>query len=235
MTEQIAFRYCAAASVSSQYDRDYVLRRYALLGAPPAVIGNYIDVQHFSPRPNVVPRERMVFVGRLSAQKNLDAAIRAAAWVAIGLDIIGDGPDRIKLQTLAETLGADIRWLGLLPNDDLPNVLASYRYFLMPSIWEGMPKALLEAMAAGMICIGNNALGINEVIEDGVTGYLSSGPEVGQLAEAIQRATAGDHTSVVSRARAFICANFSLDAVVAREQAIFNRLSITATHRGAAC
>jgi glycosyltransferase involved in cell wall biosynthesis len=234
MTEIIAFRHCAAASVSSQYDRDYVVRRYALSSAQPAVIGNYIDVQHFSPRPDVQPRERMVFVGRLSAQKNLEAAIRASALVGVGLDIIGDGPCRDKLQSLAERLGADIQWLGLLPNDDLPNVLADYRYFLMPSLWEGMPKALLEAMAAGMICIGNNALGINEVIRDGVTGYLSSGPEARDLALAIRRAMAEDQVAIAAAAREFICENFSLEVVAARESAIFKRLPIMAIDQGTA-
>jgi len=234
MTEQIAFRFCAAASVSSQYDRDYVVRRYALPGAPPAVIGNFIDVQRFSPRPSVVARERMVFVGRFSAQKNLEAAIRASNSVGVGLDVIGDGPDRVKLQSLAEALDADIQWLGLLPNDALPDVLASYRYFLLPSLWEGMPKALLEAMAVGMICIGNDALGINEVIQDGVTGYLSSGPEASQLIQAIQRAMAGNHASVAVAGRAYICENFSLEAVAARERDIFNSLRIMATHNGEA-
>lgn len=228
MTEKIAFRYCAVASVSSRYDRDYVVRRYALSGALPVVIGNYIDVQNFSPRPNVEPRERMIFIGRLSAQKNLEAAIRASASVGVGLDIVGDGPDRDKLQSLVRELGADIQWLGLLPNEGLPDVLASYRYFLLPSLWEGMPKALLEAMAVGMVCIGNDAQGINEVIRDGVTGYLSSGPEAGQLAQAIQRAMAGNSSSVASAARTFICDNFSLEAVAARERVIFNSLSSVA-------
>lgn len=234
MTEKIAFRHCAAASVSSQYDRDYVVRRYSLSGASPVVIGNYIDVQRFSRRPNIVPRERMVFVGRLSTQKNLEAAISACVSAGVGLDIIGEGPERDKLQSLARAQGADIGWLGLLPNDDLPDVLARYRYFLLPSLWEGMPKALLEAMAAGMVCIGNNALGINEVIRDGVTGYLSNGPEAGHLAQAIQRAMAGDRASIAVAARKFICENFSLEAVAARERAIFNGLPIAAVRRGAA-
>jgi glycosyltransferase involved in cell wall biosynthesis len=226
-TEKIAFRFCGAASVSSQHDREYVLNRYAFTNEPPHIIGNYVDISRFSPLSNIERKVRVVFVGRLTAQKNLKAAIRAVTSVGIGLDIIGDGPERKKLQTFAGALGGDIRWLGLLSNNELPEVLASYRFFLLPSFWEGMPKVLLEAMAVGVICIGNNAPGIREVIEDGVTGYLSVGPEDGKLAKALQRAIAGDHASVESRARDFVCKNFSLDAVVARERFIFDNLIIT--------
>jgi glycosyltransferase involved in cell wall biosynthesis len=201
-----------------------VVRRYAITGEPPAIIGNYIDVQRFAPGPNILARERMVFVGRISAQKNLDAAIRASASAGIGLDIIGDGPDLHKLRVLAERLDADILWLGLLSNDDLPEVLATYRYFLLPSLWEGMPKALLEAMAMGLICIGNNALGINEVIKDGLTGYLSPSPCPDDIATTIRRALVGDRERVAFAAREFVRSTFSLEAVAAKEREVFSTI-----------
>lgn len=232
LTEIIAFRYCAASSVSSRYDRDYIVRRYGLSEAPPAVIGNYIDIKRFSPREGSIVRERMVFVGRLSPQKNLDSAIAACVSAGVGLDIIGDGPDRSKLQALARDLGADIGWFGVLPNDRLPEVLAAYRYFFLPSLWEGMPKALLEAMAAGMVCVGNDAIGINEVIRDGVTGYLSSGADVHHLAQAVRRALVGDHVSVSAAGRAFVCENYSLDTVAGRELAILANLRVAHAYRG---
>lgn len=228
LTEWIAFRRCTAAAVSSRHDRDYVVRRYRLSATPPAVVGNYIDIEHFSPRPGIEARERMVYIGRLSAQKNLEAALRASVSAGIGLDIVGDGPERDTLQKLGRDLGADVGWLGTLPNACLPEVLASYRYFFLPSLWEGMPKALLEAMAAGLVCIGNDALGINEVIADGVTGYLSTGPEAANLAEAVARARTADRGPVAAAARNFVRQNFSLDAVAAAERAIFSKILSTA-------
>lgn len=233
LTEMIALRFCNAVSVSSHHDRDYLIRRYGI-SVEPTVIGNYIDVGRFLPQSDVSALERMIFVGRLSKQKNLEAGIAACASVGIGLDIVGNGPDREKLQKLAYELNADIRWLGVVPNDDLPRLLSSYRYFFIPSLWEGMPKALLEAMAAGLVCVGNNALGINEVIQDGVTGYLSTGPDVASLADALCRSMADNSAAVAIAARTFVCENFSLEAVTARERDIFISLLLGTSKWGKA-
>jgi glycosyltransferase involved in cell wall biosynthesis len=225
LTERLGLFFCDAISVASKHDRDYLIKRYGL-SITPSVIGNYVDVDLFSPRENVVKQDRLIFIGRLTKQKNLIAGIIACASVGVGLDIVGDGPDKEMLQTLAQELHADVRWMGTFPNDDLPELMSSYRYFFIPSLWEGMPKALLEAMAVGLVCIGNNSSGINEIIQDGVTGFLSSGPDAGSLEYALSRALCCDAAAVTVTARAFICENFSLQAVASRESAIFSAISV---------
>lgn len=224
LTEKLVFRNCDAASVSSRFDRGYILERYGSDMRPPFVIGNYIDIDRFSPRPDKSRSERLIFVGRLSPQKNLAAAISACAQVQVGLDVIGDGPDRKALHELAADLKADVRWLGVFPNELLPERLTEYRFFYLPSLWEGMPKALLEAMAAGLVCIGNNTTGINEVIEDGVTGYLSRGADPAALATAIRRALSGDVDGVSAAARDFVSRNFSLSGIARQEREVFSAL-----------
>lgn len=221
-TEKLAFRHCDAASVSSRFDRDYVVERYDVRA--PFVLGNYIDIDRFSPRPDKSKSDRLIFVGRLSPQKNLGAAIPACAQARIGLDVIGDGPDKQALHALAHEVRADVRWLGVVPNERLPERLVGYRFFYLPSLWEGMPKALLEAMAAGLVCIGNDTTGINEVIEDGVTGYLSKGADQEALAAAIRRALSGDVDAVSAAARDFVSRNFSLSAIARQEREIFSVL-----------
>lgn len=224
LTEVIAFKRSSASSVSSRFDRDYVVKRYFSTLRAPVVVGNYIDIDAFAPRPNGAKSERLVFVGRLSPQKNLEAAITACAAVQAGLDIVGDGPDREALKKTAMALGADIGWLGVVANDRLPELLSGYRHFFLPSLWEGMPKALLEAMSSGLVCIGNNATGINEVIEEGVTGYLSSGPTAPELANAIRRAMNGDRESISVAGRDYVCRHFSLAVIAAKEARIFSCL-----------
>ena len=223
LIESLALRFANVTSVSSNYDRDYLVRRYNLT-LPPKVIGNYIDIDRFKPYVYAQARERMIFVGRLSKQKNLESGITACSMIGIGMDIVGDGPNREKLQDLAHKLKADIRWLGTVPNDDLPRLLSSYKYFFIPSFWEGMPKALLEAMAVGLVCVGNNTLGINEVIQDGETGYLSDGPDIESLIYALQRSITDDTRKVGVAARTYVHKNFSLEAVAERERIIFNTL-----------
>lgn len=220
-TEKLALRHCDAASVSSRFDRDYIVERYGPDKRTLFVLGNYIDVDRFSPRPTKYRSDRLIFVGRLSQQKNLAVAISACAQAQVGLDIIGDGPDRKALQKLAADLGADVRWLGVFSNESLPDRLRAYRFFYLPSLWEGMPKALLEAMAVGLVCIGNDTTGINEVIEDGVTGYLSKGADSAALATAIRRALSGDTNAVSAAARDFVSRNFSLSAIARQEREIF--------------
>ncbi len=224
LTEAIAFRNCDASSVSSRFDREYVVSRYSVAAQPPDIIGNYVDTVAFAPRADGSRRERLVFVGRISPQKNLAEAIAACASARIGLDIVGDGPNRDALEKLAVALHADVAWLGIVPNEKLPALLGAYRYFLLVSLWEGMPKALLEAMSAGLVCIGNDTTGINELITDGVTGYLSAGPAARQIETAIRRAREGEREGVSMAARAHICQHFSLEAVAAREREVFVRL-----------
>ena len=223
-TEKLAFRHCDAASVSSRFDRDYIVERYGPNVRAPIVLGNYIDVDRFSPRPGKSKSDRLVFVGRLSPQKNLAAAIAACAQAQVGLDVIGDGPERKALYELAAGVKADVRWLGVFPNKSLPERLTEYRFFYLPSLWEGMPQALLEAMAAGLVCIGNDTTGINEVIDDGVTGYLSKGADPAALAKAIRRALSGDVDAVSAAARNFVSRNFSLSTIARQEHAIFSAL-----------
>jgi len=221
LTERLAFWLSARASVSSHYDLEYVTRKYGLEESPPAVIGNFVDTAVFAPAASGHRRDRAIFVGRLSAEKNLEMAIRACRQCGIGLDIIGKGPERLRLEGIGREIGADVTWLGVVANDELPNHLNRCRFFILPSLWEGMPKALLEAMACGLVCIGNNATGINEIIGDGVTGYLSAGPLAADLAEAIQRAMHGDYESVSAAARHYIVSQFSLAAIAGKEADVF--------------
>jgi glycosyltransferase involved in cell wall biosynthesis len=111
-----------------------------------------------------------------------------------------------------------------MPNKSLPNLFKDYRYFILPSLWEGLPKALIEAMSAGLVCIGNNTTGINEIIEDNVTGYLSISSEVQDLTNALERALAGDFLRVSQAAREYVRNEFSLQMIADQERVIFENI-----------
>jgi glycosyltransferase involved in cell wall biosynthesis len=230
VNEYLAFRLASSSSVSSRYDRDYIVQRYGEKVPQPMIVGNYVDTALFSPpTQDEKVNNRILYVGRLSPEKNLDNAIAACATVGLGLDVIGTGTELPHLRKIAVKCGASVRWLGVVPNNQLPELFHGYRYFILPSLWEGLPKALIEAMSAGLICIGNDTTGINEIIEDGVTGYLSPSADAAALAKTLRRALAGDHDHISCAGREFACNEFSLDAIAAKEQAIFT--SILATKR----
>jgi len=120
---------------------------------------------------------------------------------------------------------ARVNFMGVVPNAELPSVLSRYRYYVLPSRYEGMPKTLLEAMACGLVCIGTNVDGINEVIEDDVTGFLARGTDSPEILEAIMRAVNSDDKSISERATQRILRDFSLEAFVEKELQIMERFS----------
>lgn len=129
---------------------------------------------------------RMLFVGRLVYQKGLDILLDALAetkkldWQ---LTLVGDGPRRQWLSERVQSLGlADrIAFRGWLTREELPAAYSDANLFVYPSRHEGMPNALLEAMSAGLPSIATRIAGNEELIEDGLNGYLVESEDVGQL------------------------------------------------------
>jgi glycosyltransferase involved in cell wall biosynthesis len=125
-------------------------------------------------------------VGRLHPVKNLDLLIQAIAQLPdASLTIIGDGPQRESLVTLAAQLNALVRFLGIVPQKQIALELNRSELFVLPSREEGHPKALIEAMAVGTAVLGTDVTGIREFIEHGQTGWLCR-PDSASLQEAIQ-------------------------------------------------
>jgi glycosyltransferase involved in cell wall biosynthesis len=137
--------------------------------------------------------ETVLVVGRLTAIKNngfvIEAFARAAApardW---RLELVGDGPQRQELGALAEGLGVSAQ-VSLAGNasDCAPHYRRA-AIFVIASLFEGSPNALLEAMAHGLPCIVSDALpGATEYIEDGKTGLTFRAGDVDHLAAQIAR------------------------------------------------
>lgn len=134
---------------------------------------NYIDINLFRPL-NLIRKEKSVlYIGRLIRGKNLFNLIEAFKYSdEYTLDFIGTGPLESKLKERAESINQNINFLGIIPNEKLPEIINQYQIFVLPSYFEGNPKVLLEAMSCGIACIGSNIKGINNIIEHRVNGYL---------------------------------------------------------------
>jgi len=225
--EHFAYSNATIATVTSERQAHYISERYSVSGENVQVIPNYIDTQLFAPRESANKYAgRIVFVGRLNEEKNLFNLIKAIAQTGLILDICGKGELRDKLEAWAKRLNAKVNFMGVVPNNELPHVLNRYRYYILPSFHEGMPKSLLEAMACGLVCIGTNVEGINEIIEDGVNGYLAKGTQPEALAEVINKAIQLPHNSITQEAIRKIRNNFSLEAVVEQEKEIMMKLKV---------
>ncbi len=93
--------------------------------------------------------------------------------LGLSLEMIGDGPAQQELKDLSVTLGSEVIFQGALAHEELPEHLRASKIFALVSLYEGNPKALLEAMSCGMAVLGTNVKGgIRDLIEDGVNGIL---------------------------------------------------------------
>lgn len=197
------------------------------------VVPNGVDLDRFhpSPTPTRTPR-KVLFVGRLIANKGPDTMLRAFAEVASAfpdssLTMVGEGPMRRSLERLAYDLQLEdrVEFLGYRP--DVERAMRQSDIFVRPSLVEGMPLTILEAMASGLPVVASNLPGIEEVIANGESGLLvepGSHAEVGAAILDLMR----DHSlrnRVASRARFRIETAFSWDVTATRtEEALLNAL-----------
>lgn len=194
------------------------------------VIANGVDTERFAPgevdenlraelRAN--GKRLTVNVGRLASEKGQTDFIDAAAGILSRRDdarfaIVGDGPlrDELKQRIAATGLGERIRLLGA--RDDVADILRASDAFCLPSLWEGMPVSLLEAMASGLPCVASRVAGCAQVIDDGVTGRLVAPQSVDELTTAIEWTL--DHpdeaAAMGARARESVVANYCIERMI---------------------
>ncbi len=165
-----------------------------------SIVYNGIEVDKFSsPIDRVIARKifnldptEFVFgnVGRLHEQKGHKFLLQAFAKMSAHarLLIIGDGEIRDELMILVDQLEIRDRVAFLGARSDIHEFLSAIDIFVMPSLWEGQPIALLEALAIGKPCIASAVDGIPEIIVDEVNGYLVSPKDVPGLAAAMDLA-----------------------------------------------
>lgn len=114
--------------------------------------------------------DKIVYLGRLHPVKGVNHLIDAVRRIpdCPELLIAGDGPDAETLKRRAR--GAPIRFLGRI--DEVEQLYLQGRFFVLPSLSEGLPQAMLEAMSFGLPVIASRVGGVPDVIEHGVTGFL---------------------------------------------------------------
>ena len=164
-------------------------------GAEVGVIPNGIDTQKFSPAgpSHHEDRVRLLFVGRLEPYKGLADLFKAMELVQkrtdkpFSLQVVGDGSLRHSLQDLVAEMGIASRvdFLGPIPGAEMPGIYQDADVFVLPSLVEGMPNVVLEAMASGLPILATRIPGSEDLVCHRRTGALvpPSNPEL--LAEAL--------------------------------------------------
>jgi glycosyltransferase involved in cell wall biosynthesis len=127
-------------------------------------------------------------LARLDRQKGLPVLLHAASLVPDAVFVIaGEGPERPALEALRTELDLEGRVQLLGQRDDVSELLARCDLFVLPSLFEGLPLSLLEAMAAGKPVIATAIAGTLEAVTDGETGLLAPPGDAAALASRIRR------------------------------------------------
>ncbi|MCG5434122.1 glycosyltransferase family 4 protein [Mycobacterium sp. MYCO198283] len=172
--------------------------------------------------------DRVVFVGRLHPQKGVDTAVRALPMLpGVTLVLAGDGPDRAELARLAQRLGvADrVEFLGFVPHDRVPQLLADADLFVMPSQYEELGTAIVEAMASGVPVVASNIGGIPQLVDDGETGVLVPPGDPAELAAACRALLADPARSALMAKKALArTAAYQWPALADRVLAVYREL-----------
>jgi len=189
------------------------------------VIPNGVDVGRFDAARDPVPG-RVLFLGRLAAQKRPDLALRAVARVpGAELEVANDGPERAELEELASELGVAerVRFLGY--RDDVPALLARASCLLVTSDYEGASLVVPEAMAAGVPVVATRAGGVEEVLGGG--GVVVQRGDVQAVAGALARVLGdgGEAARLGEAGRARARDEFTRERMVAATVALWEELA----------
>ncbi len=187
------------------------------------VIPNYVDIDIFHPNPEVEIRYDIIFIGRIANQKNIYNLLRAVYKENLKILIIGLGPLKEKLVHEFRDKKENIFWLDNVKNQEIPNYMNKSKLFVLPSLYEGHPKALIEAMSCGMTVIASNVQGNSEIINDGKNGFLcdTSIVSIQETIIKVLKMSAKNLNMININARQFVKDNYSLDKIVTMEMQLY--------------
>ncbi len=179
----------------------------------------------------------VVSIGNLKPQKNAADFVAAAAKAAAAAPearfvFLGDGPQRKALEAKAFALGLNDRLFFLGWRRDGAQWLAAADVFALTSLWEGLPRALVEAMRSGLPAVCYATDGVVDVLRDGENGFLVPPGDVDLFAGKLAALLADEtlRRKLGAAARASIGPEFDIDGMVRAQEALY--LELAAARRG---
>ncbi len=182
------------------------LNRFGMITTPSAELARFIEGWGVKRPVVVIPNgvnchliqkkssdNSVVSVSRLVSWKNIDLLIQACAETNLALKVIGEGPERAKLEATAREFGADVSFLGEIKGDGVVQVLSESGVFALISDYEGLSFALLEAMMVGIPVVVSSNAGNTQVIQNEVNGLVVSIGNLDQTKQALSRLITDNH------------------------------------------
>ncbi len=181
------FARAAAVTTPTLRAAQFLERNTGLTGVHAVSCG--IDAANYSPSFSPRTENRILFVGRVTAEKQIDVLLRAVALLSPALkaqiEIVGGGDQRRNLEMLANSLGLrdQITFTGYVTDEELRAAYSRATVFAMPSIAELQSIATMEAMASGLPVVAANAMALPHLVHDQENGYLFEPGDAQDLAD----------------------------------------------------
>lgn len=195
-------------------------------GVPVVHIYNGIDLPSRQPLPD---KPSLLYVGRLEHVKGVEVLLRAMPSIikrvpGTHVRIVGDGPDRERLEALARELGVvkSVTFCGWLKGNAVLEEYKRAKVHVIPSVWpENLPTVAIEALAVGRPIAGSRVGGIPELIKDGVTGAVVPPGDHKALSAAITGLLSDKKLSAKADAARASASRFTLDTFIANIEKLY--------------
>jgi glycosyltransferase involved in cell wall biosynthesis len=162
--------------VFNEAQKDVISKKYNIAAEKIKVIPNGVSEDYFDNRKKQLHKKpRLLFLGRLDVQKNPEQLLRALKGISskFKTTFVGSGELEPKLKELTSTLKLkNIEFYGRAEKNETIELYQESDIFVMTSVTEGMPLALLEAMAMGLPVVANDVVGIRGLVEENKNAYL---------------------------------------------------------------
>ncbi len=193
----------------------------------------YVDIKTFRIMKNLKDRKTIIgYIGRLSIEKGIANFVDAIPLILnkkrnVHFLIGGDGPLFKLLKTKVEEYGisGNVRFVGWIPDHELPEYLNELKILVLPSYTEGVPGIVQEAMACGAVVLATPVGAIPDLIEDGKTGFIMENNSPECIAQNVIRVLEHPYLEeIVKNARRFIEEKFTYNNIVDKYRRLLNKL-----------
>ena len=199
-------------------------------GLPLTKIHSGVDPSVFLPGSGETGGRSILWVGRMTREKGVEYLIRAMKDISIAhpsasLLLVGDGPLRGSLETLARDIGVSefVSFMGWKDHSEMVSIYAASDIVALPSLSEGLPMVLLEAMASGKPVVATRVGGIPELIDQGGNGYLVAPGSESEIADRVMELLARPELAAQmgTASRALVESSHSWVAVAMRVSSVY--------------
>lgn len=230
--EWLGFKLADAIIVVTESDANYIVEHYRANRKKITVIPNSIDTdqyQYQDNHPDFSKSANILLVGRLVEMKNFHKVFEAISRIDkdISINIVGEGSYKTELERYAQKFNVKAKFIGNVANDKLASLYNQHDLVLMTEAYgSGMPKVVLESMAAGTTILASNIRSVMQFLRNSENGFICK-PETDDIERGLVEIfnTSPEKLSKIrEQARQEVEQLYSMDACVEKELTLYQKL-----------